>query len=246
MARTSKRSRRSSPLHLPSAFELFTPSKEIILKNIWIFGPLYAVPLIFSIHAWIWSPLPHQSVHLWQHGRGFSVGLTGSPLPTYGTFLVVGFSILWLLIIGLVGTIVQIMTQAAQLDASQGRQLDYQNFWVVVKQMGWRLFGLYVVTALIVVAGLFLLVVPGLIFLRRYFLAPYAMIDKNLGIGDSLKRSAELSSINSGAIWGVLGVMALISLISIVPFIGGLVSFIVGCLFSVAPAMRYEQLKKLA
>jgi len=183
---------------------------------------------------------------LWQHGRGFSVGLTGNPLPTYGTFLVVGFSILWLLIIGVVGTVVQIMTQAAQLDAAQNRHLDFQNFWSVVKQMGWRLFGLYIVTGLIVIAGLILLIVPGLIFLRRYFLASYVMIDKNLSIGDSLKRSAELSGTNTGAIWGVLGVMLLISLINIIPFIGGLISFVVGCLYSIAPAMRYEQLKKLA
>src|SRR5882757_3862207 len=110
MARTSKRARRSSPLNLPGAFELFAPSKEIVLNNIWVFGPLYAVPFIFWIHSWIWSPLPNQSVHWWQSGGNFSSGWPGGPLPTYGTFLLVGFSLLWLVIIGFLGTAAQIMS----------------------------------------------------------------------------------------------------------------------------------------
>jgi hypothetical protein len=246
MARTSKRARKSSPLHLPGAFDLFKPSKEIVIKNIWIFGPLYAVPLILGIHGWIWSPAAGQPQHWWNHANGLSSGWPGSPLPTYDSSVLIGFSILWLLFVLVAGTVASIMSQAAQLDAAQHRHLDFQNFWQVVKQMGLRLLGLYVVTGVIVVVGLFLLIVPGLIFLRRYFLAPYVMIDKNLSISDSLSRSAEISRANTGAIWGVFGVMALIALIGIIPIIGGLISFIVGSLYSVAPAMRYEQLKKLA
>lgn len=247
MARTSKRSRRSSPLHMPSAFDLFKPSKEIVMKNIWIFGPLYAVPLILGIHDWIWSPTgPQAHGSWWNHAYGFSSSGPGNPFPDYGFSALVGFSIIWLLFVTVAGTIAAIMSQAAQLDAVQNKHLDFQNLWEVVKRMGWRLLGLYIVTGLIVFVGLLLLIVPGLIFLRRYYLAPYVMIDKNLSIGDSLSKSAELSALNTGAIWGLLGVMLLIGLIGIVPFIGGLVSFIIGSLYSVAPAMRYEQLKKLA
>jgi hypothetical protein len=246
MARTSKRARKSSPLHLPGAFDLFTPSKELVLKNIWIFGPLYAVPFIFWIHSWIWSPLPNQPVHWWQHSRGFSSGWPGGPLPTYGTFLVVGFSILWFVIIGALGTIAQIMSQAAQLEAAEGRHLDFHNLWAVVKDRGWRMFGLYIVTGLIVLVGLILLIIPGLIMIRRYFLAPYVMLDKNVGIREALDRSAELSKVNTGSIWGILGVMLLIGMVNIIPILGGLVSFALGSLYSVAPALRYEQLKKLA
>lgn len=246
MAKTSKRARKSSPLYLPSAFDLFTPSKELVLKHLWIFGPLYAVPLIFGIHDWIWSPTgPQDHGGWWQHAYGFSAS-PGNPFPDYGSSAFVGFSIIWLLFVFIFGTIATIMAQAAQLDAAQGKRLDFQNLWSVVKQMGLRLFGLYIVTALIVIVGLFLLIVPGLIFLRRYYLAPYAMIEKNLSIGDSLSKSAELSNRNTGAVWGLLGVMLLIGMISIVPFLGGIVSFIVGSLYSIAPAFRYQQLKKLA
>lgn len=246
MARTSKRARKTSPLYLPSAFDLFTPSKELVLKHIWIFGPLYAIPLIFGIHDWIWSPSGPQNHTTWyQHAYGFSAS-PGNPFPDYGFSGVIGFSIIWFLFVGIAGTIAAIMSQAAQLRAAQGHRLDFHDLWEVVKQMGWRLLGLYIVTLIIVVVGLFLLIVPGLIFLRRYYLAPYAMIDKNLSIGDALNKSAELSKLNTGAVWGLFGVMLLIGLIGIIPFVGGLVSFVVGSLYSVAPALRYQQLKKLA
>lgn len=245
MARTSRRARRSSPLYLSSAFDLFKPSKELVLKNIWVFGPLYAVPLIFYIHSWIWSPLPHQSIRWWQHSDKLSAGWTGSPLPTYATFAVVGLSLLWVLLITGIGTIAQIMAQAAQLDAAQHRTLDFQDLWKIVKELGWRLFGLYIVIGLVVFIGLILFIVPGLIMARRYFLAPYVMIEQKLGIRESLDKSAALSRLNTGSIWGIFGVMLLIGLVNIIPVIGGLASFALGSLYSVAPALRYEQLKKL-
>lgn len=246
MARTSKRTRRNSPLHLPGAFELFRPSKDLVLKNIWIFGPLYAVPLVFGIHDWIWSPGPNQAHHWYDHAYGFSSGSPGSPVPDYFFSAFVGLALLWFLTVVIVGTIAAMMSQAAQLDAVENKPLDFQDLWKVVKQLGWRLLGLYVAMAVIILVGFILLIVPGFYMIRRYMLAPYVMIDKKVGIREALDRSAELSLINPGALWGVIGVMFLIGLINIVPFVGGLAAFAVGSLYSIAPAMRYHQLKRLA
>lgn len=154
------------------------------------------------------------------------------------------------------------MAQAAQLDGAEDRRLDFAILWRVVKEQGWMLFGLYIVVGLLVglpltvwvlmlVAFRFwgLLFFPlgfiSLIVIQRYFLAPYVMIDKKLGIRESMDRSAELSKLNTGSVWGIIGVMFLIGLINIVPIIGGLGSFIFGSLYSVAPALRYLQLKDL-
>jgi hypothetical protein len=247
MARTSKRARKSSPLNLPGAFELFTPSKELVLKNIWIFGPLYAVPLIFGIHNWIWSPAsPQPNEHWWTHAYGFSTTGPGSPFPDYAFSAVVGFSVIWFLIVLVVGTIASVMAQTAQLQAVEGRHLDFQDLWNVCKKLGLRLFGLYIVITLIVIGGLFLLIIPGIIFIRRYYLAPYVMIDKDVGIKEALAESSALTKQNTGAVWGVIGVTILISLVGIIPFIGSLIAFGLGSLYSLAPAMRYLQLKKLA
>lgn len=246
MARTNSRARRTSHLYLPSAFDLFASSKEIVMNNLWIFAPLYATSFIFYVHSWIWQPLQGQHIHLWQHVDGFSSAWLGSPLPAYFTFLVVGFSLLWLVLTLTLGTIAQIMSHAAQLDASENKHLDFQNLWQVVRRQGWRLLGLYIVMALIFLIGFALLFVPGLFMVRRYLLAPYVMIDKGTGIQESLAQSADMSKRNTGAIWGIIGVMFLIGLVNIIPYFGGLAAFVLGSLYSVAPALRYQQLKKLA
>jgi uncharacterized membrane protein len=138
------------------------------------------------------------------------------------------------------------MSQAAQLDAVEDKHLDFQNLWQVVKTKGWRLLGLYIVMSLIIGLGFVLLFIPGLFMIRRYIMAPYVMIDKNTGIQESLTKSAAISLKNTGAVWGIIGVLFLIGLVNIIPYFGGLAAFVLGSLYSVAPALRYQQLKKLA
>jgi len=239
MPAARSRARKSSPLYLPSAFELFTPSKNIVLTNIWIFGPLYAIPFIFSIHSWIWAPVANQPRHWWYHSSSFNWSSAGSALPVYPTLLLVGFSLLWLILIMAIGTIVQVMSQAAQLKAVKHEALTFEDLWPYARQLGWRMLGLYIVSGLAIIFTLF-------IFARRYILAPYVMLEKKTGITESMRLSSELSARNTGSVWGVIGVIVLIALIGAIPFIGGLASFILGSLYSVAPALRYEQLKKLA
>jgi len=239
------RARRGSPLRLTPSFDLFRPSYELVRKNIWIFGPLYALPMVFAIHSWIWTPVgQHQK--WWNPFDGLnSVWSSNAPAPTYAWYTVIGFSILWLLIVLIAGTIVKIMTQVAQLRASEDKALMFDNLWAVTKKMGWRLIGLYIVTAVYVIVGLILLIVPGLIMIRRYFLAPYVMLDKNTSIKESMELSASMTKPYAGSVWGVIGVSFLISATSVIPLIGWLASFLLGMFYGVAPALRYQELKKL-
>jgi hypothetical protein len=244
MARTSRRSRRNSPLNLPGAFELFTPSKEIVLKNIWIFGPLYAVPVIFGLHSWIWTP--SNSVTPWYLQSSWAgPGFSSAAFPVYADYLLVGVSLVWGIFVLATGFIVQIMAQKAQLDGTQGHTLNFSNIWAAVKQMGWRLIGLYILVGLYVLVGLILFIVPGIIMIRRYSLAPYVMLDKHTGIRESMDMSAAMTKPHSGAIYRVYGIMVLIGLIALIPYVGWLVSFILGMLYSVALALRYQQFKKI-
>jgi len=243
MARTRNRPRQSSPLNLPSAFDLFKPSKEIVLKNIWIFGPLYAVPVILWVHNWIWTPASSGG-SWWEKSTGVSGNWGFSPIASWG-YATVGFSIIWFLLAAVGGTIAQFMITVAALQASEDKALDFRELWQVVKKIGWRLLGLYLLIALYVIVGFILLIIPGIIMIRRYFLAPYVMIDKNCGVTEAMELSAAMSKPYSGSIYGIIGVTILIGLIGIVPFIGSLASLIVGMLYVLAPALRYQQLKKL-
>jgi hypothetical protein len=245
MAKSRNRPRQSSPLNLPGAFQLFTSSKEIVLKNIWIFGPLYAIPILFWIHSWIWTPASSSTGGWWSGFYGLNGSWGSSPIASWD-YARIGFSVLWFLIAVVAGTIAQFMVTIAALDSTENRALDFRDLWQTVKKIGWRLVGLYLLVALYVVIGLILLIIPGLIMIRRYYLAPYAMIDRNCGIKEAMERSAAMSKPYSGSIWGIIGVMILISLVGIVPLIGWLASLILGMLYVVAPALRYQQLKRLA
>jgi len=250
MARTSTRPRRGSPLHLTPAFDLFKPSYEIVRKHIWIFGPLYAVPFIFSLHSWLWSPAgPNvHTHHWWGTWQSFGPGWSASPIPIFTSYAFVGFAILWFLFVIIAGTIVQIMTQEAQLEGAEGKEvITFDPLWRVAKEVGWRMLGLYVLVGLVIVIGLILLIIPGLIMIRRYFLAPYVMLDKRpKSVVEAMEISARMSKSYSGSIWGIVGVMFLIGLVSIIPVIGWFASFLLGMFYSVAPALRYQELKELS
>jgi hypothetical protein len=240
---TSKhRARLGSPLRLHGSFELFGKSKNLIMKNIWIFGPLYAVPFLFNFHAWEWTPaLGGNQGHHWTRYSWFGSGYSGT-VPSFLFYSVIGFGILWFLFSLVAGTIIQIMTQEAQLEATKGKNLDFGRLWAVVKDIGWRMFGLYLLIGLYIFVGLVLFIIPGLIMLRRYFLAPYVMLDTKCGITEAMERSADLTKPYSGYIWGIIGVMFLIGLFNIIPGIGWMISFVLGMLYSIAPALRYQEL----
>lgn len=244
MAKDATRPRRGSQFHLESAFSLFPRSREIVMENLSVFGVLYILPLIFIVHTWIWAPTPGQHTHFWNY-KNFSYSFNSNPTPSYLLFMTIGFSILWFLIVVVGGTIFQIMSQAAQLDGAKGSTIRLEKLWATTRELGWRMVGLYLLIFLYILVGFILFIVPGIIMIRRYFLAPYVMLDKKTGIKESMDLSASMSKPYSGAVWAIIGVQFLIGLINILPFIGGLVAFVVAALYSVAPALRYQELKSL-
>jgi hypothetical protein len=243
---TSKhRARLGSPLRLTGSFELFGASRKLVQKNIWIFGPLYFLPLIFSFHSWVWTPaIGSQNGHWWTTYSWFGSGMSASSVPSYLWYGFVGYSLIWLVFVLTVGTVVQIMSQEAQLEATEHRSLDFARLWAVVKELGWRMFGLYLVIGLYVFVGLILFIIPGLIMLRRYFLAPYVMLDTRCDIKEAMERSAEMTKPYSNYIWGIIGVMALIGLFNALPGVGWMIAFVLGMFYSCAPALRYQELKE--
>lgn len=237
------RARLGSPLRLYGSFELFWQSASLIRKNIWVFGPLSALPLLFSFHSWEWTPaIGSQNGHWWTTYSWFGSSLSAT-VPNFMWYSFIGFSILWFLFVFAVGTVVQIMTQQAQLEASEGKPLDLIRLWVEAKVLFWRMLGLYILIGLYVFVGFILLIIPGLIMLRRYFLAPYVMLDTKCDAKEAMERSAEMTQAHSKYIWGVIGVMFLIGLFNIIPGVGWMVAFALGLLYSVAPALRYQELK---
>jgi hypothetical protein len=72
-----------------------------------------------------------------------------------------------------------------------------------------KLIGLTLLVLPLTVGGLCLLVVPGLIVLRRYCLASFFIIEHDMGIRESMDHSAQATKAATQATYGVLAVLAL-------------------------------------
>lgn len=127
---------------------------------------------------------------------------------------------------------------------AKGKEVSIQEALTEGFKYFLRITGLVIVVSVLIVLGLMLFIIPGLIVLRRYFLSFYFLIDKNLSIKEAMKLSAETSKKNSFAIYGLLGIIFLFGFFSIIPGIGTVLGAILQFLYSVAPAIRYFEMKK--
>ncbi len=111
----------------------------------------------------------------------------------------------------------------------------------------WRLIGLAILTGLVYFAALLLLVVPFFIVLPKLLLASYHLVDKDLGVVESMKVSWAQSKRWSGEIWALIGVSFLMVLAMIVlmmiPVVGIVAMLLISLLASCMPVIRYMQIK---
>jgi hypothetical protein len=116
---------------------------------------------------------------------------------------------------------------------------------------GWRLaprlLGLSMLTSVLIFGGLLLFVVPGLIMIRRYILAPYYLLDGDLGIREAMQRSAADTKEVPMYVWGVYGVLFGINLLlfisvgQIAGLFGPLLAAFLTSLYYFGPALRYKE-----
>lgn len=129
-----------------------------------------------------------------------------------------------------------------ELQAAKGKILNVSEVLSASMRYFWRLLGLMLVIVIVTVLGLFALIVPGLIFIHRFFLAPYLLVAKDLSIREALSTSWDVSKGKAGPIWGVIGVMVLLTLFNIIPIFGGLISLVLLTLYTCASAYRYYEI----
>lgn len=237
MTETKNKSTQTAPV---SAFDLFGKSSSAVQKNLSTFVILNLLPAATMLGSAI-----SQSRHTDQANDFNGIGAL-SGLPTYAIASLAGFGILIFVVVVIAGFIIRAMLYALQLQAAKDKSPDLSALWQVGKKYWLRLLGLNIVVGLLIIGGFLLLIVPGLIMIRRYFLAPYILVEKDTTIGEAMRQSAALSKPYSWSIWGIIGVSILISIPSFIPFVGQIISFVLNILYSVAPALRYEELKKLS
>ncbi|RTK93754.1 hypothetical protein EKI60_05420 [Candidatus Saccharibacteria bacterium] len=221
------------PRQTTSAFDLVPRSFELVSKNLPLFALVSSAPLLMTVLSAV-------------NSKEVEVGSSLSPGLLFQSAL--GMAPAVALILGIISLVLQTMALGLVLKAAQDKTANLNELTETARKFTLKYLGLSILSGLVIVLGFVLLIVPGFIAITRLFLAPYVMVSENLGVVESMKRSSELSKGNAGAIWGVIGVTILLGIIGqilgfISPVVGAVVASLLGIGYSVAPAIRYLELK---
>lgn len=216
---------------IPSAIELFAPSVKAVKVNLKILlvfvvasGVLgYFVNKGFHYTTYVNPVTGYKSVRLHYGTQGGVMALLGTcfSLVTYPmyTFL--------------------------QLSGAKGKHMTFREMLAESKPYWLRLIGLLFVSMFIYMISAILLLVPVIFALRNYLLAPYFMIDKNLGVGEALRQSKVYSSASGWVTFWVVLFAGALALTQFIPYVGYVISSGLAFAYSAAPAVLYSYVCKV-
>lgn len=127
------------------------------------------------------------------------------------------------------------------LDATRDKQVYYKTLLNQVSlKKSLRFFTAQLLVSLIVVLGLILFIIPGIIFALKYLFVPFVVVDQDAKIGESLKKSSQLTKGNRTKLLGMSIVFALISVLGF--FALGYGVLVAAIVLSLAKAYVYNSL----
>jgi len=206
---------------ISSAIALLIPSIDVIKNNLLTFFVLSVIPSLLSI-------LGTKRV---ENPTSFAdIVKTITPLSLLGSLL--AFIFFAPLIYTLVNT-----TKGKHVNLLEAFSKGYRYFF--------RLIGLLFIFATLMIVGFIFFIIPGIIVIRRYFLSFYYLVDQNMSIKDAMTKSAGITIQNSMAIYSVMGIMLIFGLFASIPGVSAVIGYIFQFLYSVAPALRYQEMKQV-
>jgi hypothetical protein len=135
-----------------------------------------------------------------------------------------------------------------QSQAIRGKQI---NAWTSFRN-GLRYFVKFTIMTVLggiaTFIGLCLFIIPGLILARGFFLAPYYLIDKDMGPLEALKRSYIDTKPVTASVWGVIGVtFAFIfigTILGSIPVVGAILGLGITYTYIFARPLRYGEIAR--
>ncbi len=240
------------------AFNLLPKSVQLIKENLGLFALVNSVPLLLTLLSVL-------------NGKDAESSLNASGNYNINWAAALGVGAGFAAIFMVITVVLQIMALKLTLDVASGGKSTASKLWEFAREYFFRLIGMGIVAVLVLigvilvvmgiptalfsalgspalglVVGITLTVIVSLVLTARYYFTPYLMIDKDLGIMDSFAASKELSE---GRSLQVLSIIFVVIVLSVVPTVlgrvGELIASLLGIAYSVAPALRYLELKKL-
>ena len=152
-------------------------------------------------------------------------------LPEIGRWQTLEAAPLLALVWTLCGYLIQMATQMGLVRISlklvDGQQPRYGELFGDLPTF-WRYVGANILFLLIILGGLLLLVIPGIIWSVKYQFAPFLIVDRNLGLKEAFKESAQITE-------GVKREVFLFFLLVLGINLLGMMAFAIG-LFTALPA----------
>ncbi len=222
------------------ALGLFSKSYALVKENWRLVGLLYAPTIALAVLD-TFDRISDENKEGYGLGNLVSNAVSG---PNAGT--VIGaedmFIIFILNVLSILGAVLMLVASVMIIN---GKTPNLGAVWNGFTKNGlWlRLAGLLLLMGIAIVLGIFAFIIPGVYLIIRTFMAPYLMIDKNLGIEQALRQSWDKTKGYAWAILSVLAVMLLITLPSVLPAIGGLIAVGLTIIYTLAAVLRYKEIK---
>lgn len=110
-----------------------------------------------------------------------------------------------------------------------------------------RLIGLAILSFFAIGVGLLLLIVPGIIAIRRYALAPFFLVDNDTGIREAMQLSAAASKPASGYVWSTIAILITFGVLGwaigdLLPTYGDSIAILLTGLYVFVPGLRYREI----
>lgn len=221
-----------------SVFDLLPKSWELVKKN-W---QVFAIVNAFGIIGAIFSALGIKDTNNQYGNVASSVG----EFPG-GNLLLLGGIFYFSLLVAAIMIFFAVMNVCLSLKSAKNKKPKIDELIEDGKKYYFRMFGLAILSGLIIAGGLILFIIPGVIAISRLIMAPFILIEKNTTIIEAMKKSNEFAVGKFGLIWAalllVIAVGIVQSILNSIPVLGPLAGIVIVIGFSLILPLRYLQIK---
>jgi hypothetical protein len=199
----------------PGAFGAFKPSREVVRKSIGTLIWLAVLDVVINLVLSILLKIVFGNVG-------------GSTIYDVGSIFI--------------GAFFAVTQVYVLLKGVNGNRVELNEAINEAKPFWMRMVMLNLLIVVTVLAGLILLIIPGIYFALRLSLAPYFLVDKNMDVMEAYKASWDATKGNLGKMLGVIGVYILMILPTIT-IIGVIATVYLTFMYGAVYALLYVNIR---
>lgn len=227
--------RQSDPLltTVQKCFNMIEQSWAALSLNIWTFITILLIPLALATAAITYALS--------------AVVTDDKKIDITKTLNDMSDTTIVLSLVAIVGSIMlavylSIAVTLTQLKSAKGVKTSFSEAINDAQPYLWRFIGLTGLSAIIIIGGLVLFILPGLIASFFLMFSALILINENTGIIEALKKSYNLVKQNWKVVLSLVIVMLAVQLPSSVPVIGSAITTVLSIMYFCLPAIIYTQL----